>query len=157
MEFPIDQADDLEAGVTEILHGDTGYVFKPVGADLDGLAGHLNQMVARLTGRPEVGGDTFDEPMPLPLAEDGMRMSQDADVVALASEPEPDYLRRVYAEFVAARRALGENMVGVTFDGFRAKLRSSEVAMRAKLGCKAVRFKVQTRGDQVSLKPVPIV
>ena len=43
------QADDLEAGVTEILHGDTRYVFKPVGADLDGLAGHLNQMVARLT------------------------------------------------------------------------------------------------------------
>ncbi len=159
------QTDEIEAGITEIINGNVDHVFRPVGADVDGLANGLNVMLARLLGRPDPtpddsfggaaatsGGVLLDE-----AGGSGTRVSQDPDVLALAREPEADYLRRVYEEFIAARRAAGENVQGVTFDSFAAKLRLSEANLRKKYSCRAVRFKVQTRDQQVTLKPVPIL
>jgi hypothetical protein len=143
-------------------------MFRPVGTDLDGLASNLNGMLARLLGRPEPGANGLegvpgtsarvmhDEGDGQP-ARTSARMSSDADVVARAQEPEADYYRRTFEEYVAARRAVGENVEGASFESFSAKLRLSEASLKQKYGCKAVRFRVQTRDKQVSLKPVPIL
>jgi hypothetical protein len=158
------QADEIEIGVNEIINGDVDYAFKPVGADLDGLANNLNVMLARLLGRPEPGEEGLEEGAPAKVMLEeieghsaGTRMSSDPDVVALAREPENDYYRRTFDEYVAARRSVGESVEGVTFESFSAKLRLNEANLKKKYNCKAVRFRVQTKGNQVSLKPVPIL
>jgi hypothetical protein len=160
------QAEDIEAGVADIINGDVDYSFTPVGADLDGLANGLNVMLARLLGRPEPNEDGVDEASAqgskVLLEEDaaqpgGARLSNDPEIVALASEPEPQYLRRIYEEYLAARRGLGENVDNVTFESFSAKLRLNEANLKKKYSCKAVRFRVQVKDKQVTLKPVPIL
>jgi len=157
------QAEDIELGVAEIINGDVDYTFKPVGADFDGLANSLNVMLARLLGRPEPGEleEADTQAAKVVLEEEalpaGARMSNDPEIVALASEPEAQYYRRLYDEYIAARKALGENVEGVTFESFTAKLRLNEANLKKKYSCKAVRFRVQTKDKQVTLKPVPIL
>jgi hypothetical protein len=156
-------AEDIELGVNEIINGNVDYTFRPAGKDFDGLANGLNVMLARLLGRPEPGDDDLAEegtPSAKLLLEEektGPRVSSDPDVVSLAQEPEADYYKRIFAEYIDARKGVGEKVEGVTFEGFVAKLRLNEANLKKKYNCKAVRFRVQTRGNQVTLKPVPIV
>jgi hypothetical protein len=157
-------AEDIELGVNEIINGNVDYTFRPAGADFDGLANALNVMLARLLGRPEPGeddlagdGETQSAKLLLEEEKTGPRVSSDPDVVALAQESEADYYQRIFDEYIEARKGVGEKVEGVTFDGFVAKLRLNEANLKKKYNCKAVRFRVQTKGNQVTLKPVPIV
>jgi hypothetical protein len=84
------------------------------------------------------------------------RPAADPDLAALAQEAEPDYYKRVYTEYTAARRAAG-TPDEVSFEGFIAKLRVNEGRLKAQFQCKAVRFRVVAKDGKVSLKPVPIV
>ena len=164
-------AEEIEFGVTEIINGNVDYTFKPAGADFDGLANALNVMLARLLGRPEPGEEEADENGNIPasttvLLDDdlpaggvaalGGGQITDPETLALAQEPEADYYRRLFNGYVEARKGVGERVDGVVFEGFIAKLRMNEANMRKKYNCRAVRFRVQTKGDQVTLKPVPI-
>ena len=161
-------AEEIELGVTEIINGNIEYTFKPAGADFDGLANALNVMLARLLGRPEPGEETFDEngnvqSVGKVLLDDeaaaamGGATRSDPAVVALAQEPEAEYYRRIYNEYLEARKGVGESIDGVTFESFSAKLRLNEANLKKKYSCRAVRFRVQTKNGQVTLKPVPIV
>ena len=51
---------------------------------------------------------------------------QDASSLQLASEPADAYYRRVFDEFVSAKKQAGEKTDGVTFESFRAKLAQHE-------------------------------
>jgi hypothetical protein len=161
-------AEEIELGVSEIINGNIDYTFKPAGADFDGLANALNVMLARLLGRPEPGDETFDEngnvqsAAKLLLDEDaaaalGGTPATDPQVLALAQEPEANYFRRIFQEYLDARKGVGESIDGVTFESFSAKLRLNEANLKKKYNCKAVRFRVQTKNGQVTLKPIPIV
>ncbi|MBZ0238034.1 MAG: hypothetical protein K8M05_37325 [Deltaproteobacteria bacterium] len=162
----LDQVDELEVGVAEIINGNLERTFRPVGADLDGLANGLNVMLARLLGRPEPGEEEMDDdgnpivPGRVEFEdEDGAAAppadSSSAELAALAREPEPDYYKRVYTEYLEARRATG-HPDEVSFEGFIAKLRVNEGKLKAQHQCKAVRFRVVTKDGKVTLKPVPI-
>jgi hypothetical protein len=167
----LNPAEEIELGVTEIINGNLDYTFKPAGADFDGLANALNVMVARLTGRPEPGDDELgeeraplssqvlldDADAPATAAQGGRATAADPETVALAQEPEAEYYKRLFSEYIAARKAAGEKSDGVSFEGFVAKLRISEGNLKKKYGCKAVRFRVATKDGQVTLKPVPIL
>ncbi|MFH0901420.1 MAG: MXAN_5187 C-terminal domain-containing protein [Pseudomonadota bacterium] len=167
----LNPAEEIEAGVTEIINGNLDFTFKPAGADLDGLANALNVMLARLLGRPEPGEEEVDENGNVPArakvtldmeetgsaAALGGQVSNDPDIVALAQEEEPDYYRRTFTEFMQARRTAGERVDGVTFEEFVAKLRLNEANLTQKYNCRAVRFRVQNKNGQISLKPVPIL
>ncbi len=63
------------------------------------------------------------------------------------------HYRVVYNDFVASKARLGESVDSITFEGFRAKLRSSEEALITRHGCKAVRFQVLVKDRTVSLRP----
>ncbi len=119
-------------------------------------------MLARLLGRPEPGEEEYDE--------DGNQVLQgrvefeegeggppavDADIAALAQESEPDYYKRVYTEYVAARKDTG-HPDEVSFENFIAKLKVNEGKLKAQHQCRAVRFRVVTKDGKVTLKPVPI-
>jgi hypothetical protein len=157
-------AEEIELGVTEIINGNTDYTFRPAGADFDGLANVLNVMLARLLGRPEPGEEEYDDQgnviggtgkVLLGDADPGSEKNQEA--LALANESEPDYYRRVFDEYMEARKKAGEKTDGVTLEGFSAKLRMNEANLKKKYNAKAVRFKVVIKDNQVTLKPVPIL
>jgi hypothetical protein len=78
------------------------------------------------------------------------------EIQALADEPEDQYVRRVFEEFVAARKQTNEGVEGLTLDGFATKIRSNESALKKKYNARLVRFKVVIKNQQATLKPVPI-
>jgi hypothetical protein len=161
--------EEIELGVNEIINGDVDYTFKPVGDDFDGLASSLNVMLARLLGRPEPGEEPMDDDggqsSTKVLLEEAVDMAalggqqaaaSDPETLALAQEPEADYYRRIYNEYMDGRRGLGEKVDNVSFEGFSAKLRLNEANLKKRYNCRAVRFRVQLKNEQVTLKPVPI-
>ena len=157
----VTQVDQIELGVTDIINGNVDRTFRPVGAELDGLANGLNVMLARLLGRPEPGEEEFDEegnpiiPGRVDFEEGEDKPAVDPDLASLAKESEPDYYKRVFTEYVAARKASG-SPDDVSFENFIAKLKVNEGKLKAQYNCRAVRFRVMTKDNKVSLKPVPI-
>ena len=156
------QVDHIEVGINEIINGNLDKTFRRVGTDLDGLANGLNVMLARLLGRPEPGEEEYDEDgnivQPSALHFDTEDLSAaDSEIVALAREPEPDYYKRIYTEYITARENCGEDVEGVSYESFVAKLRLNEGNLKGKYNCEAVRFKVVEKDGKVTLKPVPIV
>jgi len=157
------QVDQIEQGVTDMINGNVDRTFQPVGNELDGLANGLNVMLARLLGRPEPGEEEFDEEgnpiVPGRVEFDESEAAKpggvDPDIAALAQESEPDYYKRVYTEYVAAKRASGKPDE-VSFENFIAKLKVNEGKLKAQYNCRAVRFRVVTKDGKVTLKPVPI-
>lgn len=155
------QVDQIELGVTDIINGNVDRTFRPVGPELDGLANGLNVMLARLLGRPEPGEEEFDEegnpiiPGRVDFEEGEEKPAVDPDLASLAKESEPDYYKRVFTEYVAARRAAG-SPDDVSFENFIAKLKVNEGKLKAQYNCRAVRFRVVSKDNKVSLKPVPI-
>jgi hypothetical protein len=157
----IAQTDAIELGVTDIINGNVDRTFRPVGPELDGLANGLNVMLARLLGRPEPGEEEFDDegnpiiPGRVEFEEGEEKPQTDPDLAALAQESEPDYYKRVFTEYVNARKAVG-SPDDVSFENFIAKLKVNEGKLKAQYQCRAVRFRVVTKDNKVSLKPVPI-
>jgi hypothetical protein len=155
------QVDAVELGVTDIINGNVDRTFRPVGPELDGLANGLNVMLARLLGRPEPGEEEFDEegnpiiPGRVEFEEGEDKPQTDPDLARLAQESEPDYYKRVFTEYVAARKAVG-SPDDVSFENFIAKLKVNEGKLKAQYQCRTVRFRVVTKDNKVSLKPVPI-
>jgi hypothetical protein len=157
------QIDDLEAGVAEIINGNLDRTFEPVGEELDGLANGLNVMLARVLGRPEPGEEAFDDhgnpivpgKVDFEEAEGPAPPQTDPELAALAREAEPDYYKRVFTEYVAARTQTGAPD-DVSFESFIAKLRVNEAKLKAQYDCRQVRFRVVVKDGKVTLKPVPI-
>jgi hypothetical protein len=160
------QIEQVENGVTDIINGNVDRTFRPVGEELDGLSNGLNVMLSRLLGRPEPGEEDFDEegnpiiPGRVEFEDGGGEdapapVAADPDLAALAQESEPDYYKRVYTEYLAAKRATG-HPDEVSFENFIAKLKVNEGKLKAQYQCRAVRFRVVVKDGKVSLKPVPI-
>jgi hypothetical protein len=155
------QADEIEAGIAEIINGNLDRSFPQVGAELDGLANALNVMLARLLGRPEPGEEQYDENGNVVQASqlefDSTLSPADSEAVALAQEPEADYYRRIFSEYVGARQQAGQSVEEISFESFVTKLRVNEGHLKNKYKCSAIRFKVVVKDGNVTLKPVPIV
>jgi hypothetical protein len=155
--------DEIEVGINEIINGNIDRTFSPLGSDLDGLANALNVMLARLLGRPEPGEEEYDDDGNLvggtgTVNFDTENLSpKDAEAIALAQEAEPDYYHRIYAEYIEARKKVGESVDGIKYDAFVAKLRMTEANLKQKHRYAGVRFKVVVSADRVTLKPVPIL
>jgi hypothetical protein len=157
------QIDQIELGVNDIISGNLDRTFRPVGLELDGLANGLNVMLARLLGRPEPGEEEFDDDgnpiiqgrVEFEEGDGAAAPAPDPDLAALAQESEPDYYKRVYTEYLAARRASG-HPDEVSFENFIAKLKVNEGKLKAQYQCRAVRFRLVVKDGKVTLKPVPI-
>ena len=159
----LDQVDRIESGVADIINGNIDRTFRPVGRELDGLANALNVMLARLLGRPEPGEEELDDdgnPIVSGRVEfddsaDATKGAPDPELARLAEESEPDYYKRIFTEYVQARKSIG-SPDEVSFENFIAKLKMNEGKLKAQHQCRAVRFRVLTKDGKVSLKPVPI-
>ena len=159
---PLDQ---VERGVADVINGSRDITFESPSPDFEGLANGLNVMMARLLGRP----DPSDDDIPEEQGDGGGRVAEFAvdsvvtgqhaspENTALAFEPEEQYLRRVFQEYVDARTQSGEGVdPALSYENFILKLRSNEAQLKKKYNSKAVRFKVVVKNNQTTLKPVPI-
>jgi hypothetical protein len=66
---------------------------------------------------------------------------------------EEKYYREMFEEFVAAKQELGEKVEKLNLDRFVRKLKKQEEVLKAKHGCKGVKFQVTVKNNQVSLRP----
>jgi hypothetical protein len=163
---PIDM---LEEGLLAILNGQTDRRFELDHAELGGLAFRIDQLLNKLMGVEE---DTTDaegrvsvpsRPFTDALEVDPRRMHQspgegtlDPEAIRrLAAEPPAQYYGRLYREYVAAKKAIGESADHVSEQAFAARMQSMEVDAAQKYG-RPVRYQVQARGHEVVLVAVPL-
>lgn len=166
LEKPIEE---IEEGVLAVINGRHDLRLDIESAELGGLAYRINQLLNVFTGVQETSEDTagdgadwsdkaFADPVGGGGGGGGSADAVDDPAMAaqLAAEPEASYYARVYREYVAAKQANGENVSNIPQDKFIQRLKGNEEALVKKHTCKMVRFKVETRGSQVILRPVII-
>jgi len=170
--------EEIEEGVLAVINGRTDLRLEVKSPELGGLAFRINQLLNVFTGTEEQTEDeegrvsvppsaaawkdaAFSDASPSaakPAAAGNPDEPIDDPALAakLAAEDEPAYARRVYQEYVAAKQALGENVSNIPQDRFLQRLSGRATALAQQHGCRLVRFQVETRNDQVALRPVLI-
>lgn len=168
---PIEQ---IEEGVLMIINGQTDHRLETDSPELGGLAYRINQLLNVFTGTEE---DTGDEQGRVSVAPTdghwkdaafsdgggasggggGDEVIDDAELAAkLAGEDEQAYYARIHREYAAAKQALGESVANIPVDRFAQRLVGRAEALTKQHACRMVRFQVQTRDNQVVLRPVII-
>ena len=159
----------LEEGLLAILNGQTDKRFELDHAELGGLAFRIDQLLNQLMGVEE---DTTDEegrvssPSASPAAftdaleVDDKRIGQSAEmdpeaIRRLAAEPAAQYYSRIYREYVAAKKTLGESTDHITEAAFAGRIKSMEEDAAQKYG-RPVRYQVHARNKEVVLLAVPL-
>jgi hypothetical protein len=171
----------IEEGVLAVINGRTDLRLETKSAELGGLAFRINQLLNVFTGTAEQTedeegrvsvppanndwrDDAFSDASPAPAGAKPASAAINPDeplddpqlAQKLAAEDDAAYASRVYAEYVAAKQVLGENVSNIPQDRFHQRLSGRASALAQKHGCRTVRFQVETRGDQVLLRPVLI-
>jgi hypothetical protein len=166
---PIEQMED---DILAVINGRSDVRLEVEGPELGGLAYRVNQLINLFTGVAEedeegravtssggweavsITGPTMD-PGARPSAA-GPHQTEDPDAAALASVPEGQYYAQLYRDYLAAKRSLGEDVSNVPEERFVDRIRGNAEHLVKKHGAKMVRFKVETIGGQVNLRPVII-
>ena len=158
---------DLEDGLLAIINGKTDLRFQIEHADLGGLVFRINSLLNALMGVPEDTTDDQGRPSTAPsggnfqdaLAVDESSVaSQAVDprvAAALAAEPADRYYQRLYAEYLQAKRQIGDPVDHITQQAFYDHIRTSEQQLSQKHGA-PMRYQVQVRGNAVVLNAVPL-
>jgi hypothetical protein len=160
----------LEEGLLTILNGQSDKRFELDHPELGGLAFRIDQLLNQLMGVEE---DTTDEegrvstsPSPRAFNEAmGVERGGDATegggpmdvgvVRKLADEAAAAYYARIYAEYIAAKKALGEPTEQITEQTFTSRIQDMERESAGKLG-KPVRYQVSSNGREVTLLAIPL-
>ena len=161
----------LEEGLLAILNGQADKRFELDHAELGGLAFRIDQLLNQLMGVEEDNTDAEGRVSRPPnaanfndaLAVDDKRMTQAAGdmtmdpeaIRRLAAEPAPAYYGRIYREYVAAKRGIGESTDHITEQAFAARIQGMEQEAAQKYG-RPVRYQVQARNKEVVLLAVPL-
>lgn len=162
---------NLEEGLLAILNGQADKRFELDHAELGGLAFRIDQLLNQLMGVEE--DPTDDEGRvsrsPGPAANftdslevDDKKMTTGGDAAVdpdlarrLAAEPPAQYYARIYREYIAAKRAIGEPTDHISEQAFAARIQSMEQDAAQKYG-RPVRYQVHGRNKEVVLLAVPL-
>ena len=82
--------------------------------------------------------------------------ADDPEASALAAVPEGQYYAQLYKDYVAAKQAVGEDVSSISETRFIERIKGNAAHLIKKHEAQMVRFKVETIGNQVNLKPVVI-
>lgn len=170
--------EEIEEGVLAVINGNTDLRLDTKNPDLGGLAYRINQLLNVFTGVSEAeeedeqgrvshvhqevwrdsafsdqaasggGGSVSSSSSSSP----NEPIDDPALAAKLSAEPEEAYLKRIFQEYVAAKKAAGET-VNIPEDRFTQRLKGNEQALIKKHGVRAVRFQVTKGGG---LQPVLI-
>ncbi|MBX3201240.1 MAG: hypothetical protein KF894_24085 [Labilithrix sp.] len=154
----------LEEGLLAILNGQSDKRFELDHAELGGLAFRIDQLLNQLMGVEEDNTDEQGRVSKAPTAASfGDAYSVDRSgqggggggAPALAQEPAEQYYTRLYSEYIAAKRSLGEQVDHITDAAFRSRIQGMEQEAASKHG-RPVRYQVQVNGREVVLLAVPL-
>lgn len=153
----------LEEGLLAILNGQSDKRFELDHAELGGLAFRIDQLLNQLMGVEEDTTDDEGRVSKAPtaanfgdaLSVDRSQSGGDVDAAKLAAEPSDQYYARLYREYIAAKRALGEQVDHITDATFRTRIQGMEQDAASKHG-RPVRYHVQSNGREVVLLAVPL-
>lgn len=169
---PIEQ---IEEDVLAVINGRTDLRLETKSAELGGLAFRINQLLNVLTGTEEANTDAqgrvsmspsagawkdaaFSDAASPAAAGGGANpddpIEDEALAAKLSAEDAAAYESRLYAEYLRAKQALGENVANIPQDRFHQRLSGRATALAQKHGCRSVRFQVETIANQVVLRPV---
>ncbi len=156
---------ELEDGLLAIINGNSDLRFQLEHEELGGLVFRINSLLNALMGvaedttdeqgRPSQGPSARDFQEALSVEDTSSSQVDPSAAAALAAENADTYYRRLYNEYIAAKRQLGEPVDHITFDAFIGRIRASEAETSQKQG-RPVRYQVQLRGNAVVLIAVPL-
>jgi len=156
---------ELEDGLLAIINGNSDLRFQLEHDELGGLVFRINSLLNALMGvaedttdeqgRPSQGPSARDFQEALAVDESAASQVDPGTAAALAAEGADQYYKRLYNEYIAAKRQIGEPVEHITFDAFVGRIRSSEAETSQKQG-RPVRYQVQLRGNAVVLIAVPL-
>ena len=158
---------EIEEGLLMIINGRTDLRFELEHAELGGLVFRINSLLNALMGVPEESTDDQGRPSSVPspshfqdaLAVDESSVGgQSIDpqyAKDLAAEPPDQYYARVFREYIAAKRQIGDPVSHITQEAFVQRLQASEQDMGRKHG-RPVRYKVEVKDNAVVLIAVPL-
>jgi len=156
---------ELEDGLLAIINGNSDLRFQLEHEELGGLVFRINSLLNALMGvaedttdeqgRPSQGPSARDFQEALAVDESASAQVDPGTAAALAAEGADDYYRRLFNEYIAAKRKIGEPVEHITFDAFTGRIRASEAETSQKQG-RPVRYQVQLRGNAVVLIAVPL-
>jgi hypothetical protein len=166
----IEPIEQMEDDLLAVINGRSDVRLEVETPELGGLSYRINQLINLFTGVAEedeegravtssggweavsiTGPGVEAEPRAASPAP-----SDDPEAAALAAMPEPEYYARLYTDYVAAKQAIGEDVTHVPEARFIERIRGNAEHLMKKHGARMVRFKVETIGGQVNLKPVVI-
>jgi hypothetical protein len=164
---PIEQMED---DILAVINGRGDVRLEVETVELGGLSYRINQLINLFTGVAEEdaegravtssgGWEAVSASGPDPGSRPssaGPIQSDDPQAAALAALPESQYYALLYQDYVAAKQSVGEDVSNVPQERFIERIRGNAAHLVTKHGAKMVRFKVETIGDQVNLKPVVI-
>lgn len=166
---PIEQMED---DILAVINGRSDVRLEVETQELGGLAYRVNQLINLFTGVAEedeegravtssggweavsITGPTGDASARSTTG--GSQQAEDPDAAALAAVPEGQYYAQLYKEYVDAKRSIGEDVSNVAEERFVDRIRGNAEHLAKKHGARMVRFKVETIGGQVNLRPVVI-
>ena len=164
---PIEQMED---DILAVINGRGDVRLEVETPELGGLSYRVNQLINLFTGVAEEDEEgravtssggweavsiTGPDPGARPSSS-GPIESDDPDAAALAALPEGEYYALLYQDYVTAKQSVGEDVSNVPQERFIERIRGNAAHLLKKHGAQMVRFKVETIGDQVNLKPVVI-
>ena len=155
----------MEDDILAVINGRSDVRLEVETPELGGLSYRVNQLINLFTGVAEEDEEgravtssghweavsaSGPEPRSAPIEAD------DPEHAALAAVPEEEYYARLYQDYVAAKRAVGEDADNVPESRFIERIRGNAAHLVKKHDAQMVRFKVETIGGQVNLKPIVI-
>lgn len=158
---------ELEDGLLAIINGNSSLRFQIEHSELGGLVFRINSLLNALMGVAEDTTDEEGRPSTAPSAntfqealsvDESSATTQAVDPglrAALAAESPDQYYRRLYQEYIGAKRQLGDPVDHITLDAFVGRIRDSEQQMSQKHG-RPVRFQVQLKDGAVVLNAVTL-
>ncbi|MEM6787334.1 MAG: hypothetical protein AAF928_08675 [Myxococcota bacterium] len=158
---------DLEDGLLAVINGQTDLRFELEHKVLGGLGFRINSLLNQLlgvaeddtdeTGRPSVAPSSsrFTEALSVDERMASLSLEDVADGRMLRDEPAESYYGRLFDEYLAAKRALGDPVDAIRLSPFVDRIKSLEADMSGKHG-KPFRYRVEASGGEVVLVAVPL-
>jgi hypothetical protein len=148
----------LEEGLLAIVNGQSDKRFNLEHEELGGLAFRIDQLLNALMGVEEDNSDEdgrLSHPPSAKSYQPAQEVETGGEASALASEPAEAYYLRLYGEYIAAKKALGEATDHITEPTFRGRIQSMEAEAAQKHG-RPVRYQVKRAEKEVQLLAVPL-
>ncbi|MCC6525715.1 MAG: hypothetical protein IT373_23905 [Polyangiaceae bacterium] len=158
---------DLEEGLLAIINGQTEIRFELEHAVLGGLVFRLNSLLNQLLGVTEDTTDDEGRPSYAPRPADfnaalnvdermaAADVGDVADAAKLRDEDRDAYYKRIYAEYITAKRSFGDPVDHITESAFTARIAESERQLSQK-HARPFRYRIDVQDKEVVLIAVPL-